>query len=157
MQIETPYRATHTYVQKYPGHAPQKVFPLLCPVREAEWLPDWDPEVVYTHSGFAEPGCTFLTRQDGRQSIWQIVHHDPAGLEVAMVKITPEVTACLLRIVVRSDGAGGSEAEVTYTHTAIGAEGKKFVDDFTTEFYRIFMKKWNNLLASHLDKAYPPQ
>ena len=152
MKIETPYRAERTYVQKYPGHAPQAVFPLLCPVREAEWLPDWDPQVVYTRSGVAEPGCTFLTLQDGRQSIWQIIHHDPENLEVKMVKITPDVTACLLQIVVRPDGKQGSEAQVTYSHTAIGPEGKKLVDEFTEAFYQQIMTRWENFLSTHLEK-----
>lgn len=38
------------------------IFPLLCPVREYEWIPDWSCEMVYSQSGFAEKGATFTTK-----------------------------------------------------------------------------------------------
>lgn len=40
----------------------EKVFPLLCPVREYEWIPDWSCEMVYSRSGFAEKGVVFITK-----------------------------------------------------------------------------------------------
>ena len=61
MKIEKPTRATRTFVQKLVA-PPERVFPLLCPVREADWLDGWDPLAVYTDSGIAEPGCVFITK-----------------------------------------------------------------------------------------------
>lgn len=43
---------------------PDRVFPLLCPVREAEWVPDWKYQLIYSQSGFAEEGCVFTTPND---------------------------------------------------------------------------------------------
>jgi hypothetical protein len=40
---------------------PNKVFPLLCPTREYDWIKDWDCELVYSDSGFAEENCIFKT------------------------------------------------------------------------------------------------
>ena len=40
----------------------EKVFPLLCPVKEYEWIPDWSCEMVYSQSGFAEKGAVFTTK-----------------------------------------------------------------------------------------------
>lgn len=39
----------------------ERVFPLLCPVREREWLQGWDATMVCSESGVAEPGCVFTT------------------------------------------------------------------------------------------------
>ena len=36
---------------------PEVVFPLLCPVREYEWLEDWTCEMVFSESGVAEEDC----------------------------------------------------------------------------------------------------
>jgi hypothetical protein len=36
----TAKRVTHTYTQKLDA-TPERVFPLLCPVREAEWADGW--------------------------------------------------------------------------------------------------------------------
>ena len=40
---------------------PERVFPLLCPVREHEWIPAWKAEMVHSKSGFAELDCVFRT------------------------------------------------------------------------------------------------
>jgi hypothetical protein len=34
------HRTAHEYIQTNPA-PPQRVFPLLCPVREGDWLPGW--------------------------------------------------------------------------------------------------------------------
>ena len=40
--------------------APERVFPLLCPVVEYQWIPDWRCTMVHSASGVAELGCVFL-------------------------------------------------------------------------------------------------
>jgi hypothetical protein len=32
---------------------PDRVFPLLCPVRERDWLEGWEADMVYSASGVA--------------------------------------------------------------------------------------------------------
>lgn len=61
MNITRPYRARRTYTQRLVG-APDTVFPLLCPVREADWIEGWDPVWVASNSGVAEPDCVFVTQ-----------------------------------------------------------------------------------------------
>ena len=52
MQITAPYRVRRTYRQHLVA-PPDAVFPLLCPVRETEWVQGWDPTLVVTASGAA--------------------------------------------------------------------------------------------------------
>jgi hypothetical protein len=41
-------------------HAPaDKVFTLLCPVAEYDWIDGWDCSLVFTDSGINEEGCIF--------------------------------------------------------------------------------------------------
>jgi hypothetical protein len=61
VEIRKPTRATRTFTQKLAA-PPERVFPLLCPIREADWLEGWDPLVVFTNSGVAEPACVFMTK-----------------------------------------------------------------------------------------------
>ncbi len=42
---------------------PDKIFPLLCPAREADWIPGWDADLIYTSSGYAEDKCVFRTKK----------------------------------------------------------------------------------------------
>ena len=44
---------------------PDRVFPLLCPVREYEWIPGWECDVLHSVSGVAEEDCVFRTRFPG--------------------------------------------------------------------------------------------
>lgn len=51
-------------IQEFSGTfetTPEIIFPLLCPAREADWIPGWDSELVYTKSGYAEDKCVFRT------------------------------------------------------------------------------------------------
>jgi hypothetical protein len=40
---------------------PAVVFPLLCPVREYEWIEPWSCDMVFSASGVAENNAVFMT------------------------------------------------------------------------------------------------
>src|SRR5215475_11005349 len=121
MKIVAPVRATRTFVQHLAGEL-SAVFPLLCPVREAEWIDGWDPTLVVSSSGVAEADCVFMTQAQPIDAVWYVTRHEPGNGFVEMLKITPQVTACRLTIQLRP-AAFGCEAQITYSHTSLGAEG----------------------------------
>jgi len=45
---------------------------------------------------------------------------------------------------------GGTAADVTYQHTALGDAGRDFVDSFTEEFYVGFMNEWEASMNHYL-------
>ena len=140
MKIIKPNRATRTYTQHLIGKAAE-VFPLLCPVREADWIEGWDPPLVITLSGLAETDCIFITSAEPTDAIWFITRHDSHAGLVEMLKITPQVTACRLVIQLR-EVADRCEADITYSHTSLGPQGDEFVASFTEDFYCKFMQDW---------------
>ena len=148
MNIVQPVRATRTYTQHLVA-GPDAVFPLLCPVREADWIDGWDPPLVVTTSGVAEPDCVFTTSAQPIDAIWMITRHERAAGFVEMVKVTPTVTACKLTIQLRA-APGGCEADVTYSHTSLGPQGDVFVAAFTEEYYRGFMLDWEARINHYL-------
>lgn len=148
MNIVTPVRASHTYVQELIA-PPARVFPLLCPVREADWIEGWEPALVASVSGVAERDCVFTTAAGPAEAIWYVTRHEPATHLVEMIRITPGITACRLTIQLRAT-ASGCEAEVTYTHTSLGPEGDAFVAAFTPTYYREFMRDWEARLNHYL-------
>jgi hypothetical protein len=148
MRITKPNRATHTYRQKL--HAPPaRVFPLLCPVREAEWAEGWLPEFVISSSGVAERDCVFVTPEKLGEAIWYVTRHESARSFVEMLKIVPGVTACRLEIQLSKNG-DGCFADVTYSHTSIGSAGDEFVAKFTADLYQRFMQAWEKELNHFL-------
>lgn len=147
MKINAPKRVARTYTQTLIGD-PSKVFPLLCPVREADWIEGWDPISVVSNSGVAERDCVFITAAQPQNSIWYVTRHEPNRF-VEMLKITPGVTACKLTIELTSSG-GGSQANITYMHTSLGPEGDAFVDSFTESYYAKFMQDWEARMNYYL-------
>lgn len=148
MRVMKPNRVTRTFIQRLVAE-PSKVFPLLCPVREADWIDGWDPLVVFSESGVAEPDCVFLTEASPSNAIWYVSRHDPGNGFVEMVKITPDVTVCKLTIQIRQV-ENGSEAKITYSHTSLGPEGDTYVSSFTEEYYQQFMRDWESRINHYL-------
>jgi hypothetical protein len=149
MKIQKPNQVSYSYTQRLVA-PPEAVIPLLCPVREADWIEGWDPVVVYSHSGVAEPGCVFVTAAKPENAIWYITHHDTGDGYVEMIKITPAVTACKLAIEVRATGTG-SQATITYSHTSLGPAGDAFLESFTKEKYDQSMRDWEARINHYLE------
>lgn len=151
MQVVKPVRVERTYTQKLAGK-PDDVFHLLCPVREKEWVDGWDPFHVYTLSGFAEDNCIFITGEKNPESIWVITRFDVKRHELEIVKVTPGMTVGKIRISLAENKTGGTDAEVVYMYTAISAEGEKFVQDYSEDFFKMFMQFSESALNSYLEK-----
>lgn len=151
MRVEAPNRVSHTWVQHLDG-PPEAVLPLLCPVREAEWIPGWDPPLVLSRSGLAESDCVFVTLSDPHNAIWYVTNHNAARGRVEMIKISPGVTACRLNIILEPTERG-TDATVTYMHTSLGPEGDRFIEGFTTQYYAHFMRDWEAQLNHYLTRG----
>lgn len=148
MKVVPPVRVARTYTQSLVA-PPDVVFPLLCPVREADWIPGWDPLLVVSSSGVAEPDCVFVTGGSPADAIWYVTRHEPAAGYVEMIKVTPGVTACRLTIRLRRTSEG-SEADVSYMHTSLGPTGDEFVRGFTEASYVRAMQQWEARLNHYL-------
>lgn len=119
-------------VRSYVQHIeapPQVVFPLICPVREGDWLEGWAErcEVIWSASGLAEPGCVFRTAEDdGPDTVWIITDHDPDRGVVVFARVTAGLAASTLRFEVGPSGDGGSAVSVRYTVVPISPEGEAY-------------------------------
>lgn len=108
---------------------PREVFPLLCPVREDDWLEDWAQHcrLVRSERGHAEPGCVFVTSHpDRRDTTWVVTRHDPETGVVEFCRVCPDIEAVTLAIRVRATGTG-SAVEIRYTAVPLpGSEAEAF-------------------------------
>lgn len=149
MQIISPVRVTRSYIQKLVA-PPETVFPLLCPVREVEWVQGWKPREVYSESGVAERDCIFVMPGEPADSIWMVTRYEPHRFQLDLVKITPGFTAGKIEIRLWQNSEGGSDAEITYSYTALSRAGGAFVSDFTAAQYQHFMRQWESELNHFL-------
>ena len=57
---------------------PARVFPLLCPVREYDWIPTWRADILQSVSGVAEEDCVFRTSgHAGGAMTWVVSRYEP--------------------------------------------------------------------------------
>ena len=143
--LSRPNRIKHSYTQSIKAR-PEEVFPLLCPVRELDWVPGWNPDWVISDSGVAEAGCVFQTPAEPSDAIWFITRHEPETNRVEMIKVTPGHTVGKLEISLSGDGNGGTQAQVSYSFTSLGPAGDNFLHTFTESWYAEFMKNWEDAM-----------
>jgi hypothetical protein len=147
MQVMQPLRVTHSYTQHLPYSA-EAVFPLLCPVRERDWIETWNPSVVITGSGVAELHCTFTTESGDNAATWTVTRYEPPTA-IEFVKFGPGPAITHISIVVRAVGSSRCEADITYAITALPG-GEHVVEAFGEENFRSFMETWQRRLEHYL-------
>jgi len=132
--------------------APSKVFDLLCPVKEAEWLDGWDYTLLHSESGLAEEGCVFLSRQEGeKDTIWMITKRDVQNREIEFVRATPESRIARLTISVDEKEAMVSKVMITYVITSLCEKGNQFLAAFTEEKFAAAMQFWEKSMNYYLE------
>ncbi len=86
------------HIQDHP-FPPEMVFPLLCPVREKDWLQGWDYNLIHSDSGLVERDCVFTTpHHSDADTVWIVDHHDPKKMEVGFVLIVTQILINYLEI-----------------------------------------------------------
>ena len=131
---------------------PDVVFPLLCPVREAEWLDGWEYEMIHSESGLAEEGCVFSTPGDGEaDTTWVISRHDKEKQLVEFVRFTPNSRTCVLKVAVTPKGKDKSNVEISYTYTGLTADGNAWIDNFTEDTFLGAVKFWESSMNHFLE------
>ena len=104
---------------------PERVFPLLCPVLEYDWIPDWKCTMCYSDSGVAERDAVFITKDlFGAAAIyWYCVTYEPSRLvEYLLVSGTKAVVRLTLKL--RPDGDGGTFVNWRMLMTATSRLGR---------------------------------
>jgi hypothetical protein len=143
-------RITHKYTQTNVA-PPEKVFPLLCPVREADWVPGWQYRLIYSKSGVAELGCVFITpNEDGSETTWIVTEYDPAAFLIAFFWVNPDVMAAQIRIRLERKAGGQTLGHIQYTYTGLSATGNREVDRYDEAWFRHKMQSWQAAINHYL-------
>ena len=114
---------------------PDKVFPLLCPTREYEWIENWKCRIVHSKSGFAEQDCVFITDFPNEgEDVWVVSVYRP-NEEIQFVRFNGR-RVIRFRITLTDNGDGTTTAEWTQMFTGLNEDGNRLVGSVTDEGYR---------------------
>jgi len=143
-------RVAHHFTQT--NHAPlNEVFPLLCPVREAEWVPGWSYRLIFSNSGFAEEGCVFATpNDDGVETIWTITDYDARNFRIAFVWVNPGYLVCRISIALAPAPHGHTHAEISYIYTGLSEAGNRELQRYDAAWFEGKMRGWEAAINHYL-------
>ena len=129
---------------------PERVFPLLCPTKEYDWIAIWDCDLVYSDSGVAEAGCVFATDfpQDGGRDIWVVSRYEP-NRAIAFVRVNPLRTISY-DITLSDAGNGTATAVWSQILTGLNEEGNRHVAAYSDEAYAGLMERCRAMLDHYL-------
>jgi hypothetical protein len=130
------------------------VFPLLCPVRERDWLPGWQADVVFSHSGLVEDGCLFRSRNPKLgEGLYVTSRHEPEAGIVEFVVFYPGILVMKLDIVATAE-AQSTTLRWRRTYTALGPEGRAFIAGLTEDVFNQQMDGMRRALADHCRRLH---
>ena len=125
------------------------IWPLLCPVREYDWIETWDCKILHSESGFNESGCTFTTDlpSEGGKEVWLTSRYDPhQRLEFVRTNAIR-----IIHFVVKLKPAGkGTRLTWTQLVTALNEQGNDYVANKPKAF-ATQMTMLERMLAHYLE------
>lgn len=116
------------------GHKPERIFPLLCPVREYEWIEHWKCELLFTESGFNEMGCIFKTDfPEFGEETWVTSRYEPTKY-VEFVRTSADKV--LLYSIALDESA--NQTNLTWSLKLIGTTGKgnRWIKSYNPDEFR---------------------
>lgn len=129
-----------------------QVFPLLCPVREYDWIPPWRCDLLYSQSGFAELGCVFRT-DFGDQwgpEIWVVSLYRPAEV-IAFVR-TGAMRTTRYEVILEADLQDTAITHITWRQeiTGLNSAGDALVAALGGDEFQAMIVSLNEMLAHYL-------
>lgn len=127
----------------------EEVFPLLCPVREYDWIHGWVCEMVYSDSGVAENNCIFKTEfpHGLGEGTWVVSKHDKEDFRIEFVIVYPGMAVEKLDVRLEARD-NGSTIHWHRTYTGLSADGNRILEQLTGELLDMMMR-WTNDSLNH--------
>ncbi len=128
-----PNKIKNNFVQHFQA-PPRTVFPLLCPVREYEWVEPWRCEMLHSNSGMAEKNCVFRTRAPGESAddVWVISHYEP-NTRIEFVRVNG-LRVMTLGITLTDNGDGTTQASNEQLLIGLNEEGNQLLQNMACSF-----------------------
>jgi hypothetical protein len=143
-------RIVRQHTMKLPD-VPGRIFPLLCPVMERQWLQGWDCTMVYSETGLAEKNCVFTTEFPGDgHVVWVVSLYDPDNHRIEFAQTAPGSRVVKLEIRLKESHGKQTTAQWTYTYTALTEAGNEYLNHVTEDVYNKKMIKVEESLAHYL-------
>lgn len=132
--------------------SPDQVFPLLCPIREYDWIESWKCDLIYSESSFAENDCIFTTHFSNEENETWVVDKYEMNKQIQFIRFTKT------RVIRHSISLIECENNTTKAvweqlTTSLNSEGNIFIENFPDEEYTDMVKRIEKMLNYYLLKG----
>jgi hypothetical protein len=129
---------------------PDKIFPLLCPTREYDWIETWQCELISSDSGFAELDCVFTTFFPGDVKETWIVDRFEQNNLVQFIRFS-ETRVIRYSIHLTDNNDGTTAAKWEQTITSLNEEGNCYVENSSNSEFEKRIKALEKMLNYYLE------
>jgi len=127
------------------------IFPLLCPVREAEWIDGWQHKLIHSKSGFAEQDCVFTTPyNESLEAVWQITQYNQEEFSIEFVKFIPNESVIKINIRLEANPDCSTKSIITYQYTGLNDEQNRLIESSLESSFENSMRYWENAINHYL-------
>jgi hypothetical protein len=131
-------------------HSAAKIFPLLCPTREYDWLDGWGCELLYSRTGVAEMDCIFKTVFiANKTSTWVVDVYQPNEKIQFCIIIEGGIIRNSITLHEKPDGT--TIVTFYWTITAFNEAGYGFLKEVSIENFQIIVKGTERMINHYLD------
>jgi hypothetical protein len=131
-----------------------EVFPLLCPVREKQWLDGWDYRMIHSESGLIEANCVFATpNDDGTETIWLVTEYDSQNYKIAFARIHPGQNTVHICIELTDMNSNNTRVDIQYTYTALSTKQIHFIENDLEKEFIGSMQWWEKAINHYLQSG----
>ena len=97
--------------------SPEEIFILLCPAREADWIPKWSAKIIYSSTGYAEDKCIFETSDVSAagKGLWTFTTHEKNRLVEYVGFGSDTITHGSIPVTDNGDGTTSATWNITVT------------------------------------------
>jgi hypothetical protein len=143
-------RRTFNFKQINNGN-PEEVFPLLCPVRETDWLDGWQYTMIHSRSGVIEQDCVFTTPHHGKlETTWYVTHYDKAAYAIEFIRITPGENVVKINIRLSAIDSKTTSTEINYQYTVLNEDQNRFIENDLEKNFEQSMTWWERAINHYL-------
>jgi hypothetical protein len=141
---------TYSYTQINNGSI-KNVFPLLCPVREMDWLDGWNFKMIHSNSGLIEKDCVFTTPHHGEyETVWHVTQYDKLNYKIEFLRVTPNENVVKINILLDRINVQQTKAIIDYQYTALNEEQNEFINNELGQSFIDSMKWWEKSINYYL-------
>ena len=114
----------------------EKIFPLVCPVKEYDWIKGWKCKLVHCPNGVNEEGvifkeklsAPFLMRNSNGMTTWTTILYDTVNYRIHF-KLENEMATILYAIKLNPGNNGDTKVFLDFAYTPRNTNAENFMDE----------------------------